>query len=286
MKTHLECLPCLSRNAVVIAQKSTDDPAVRLRIVRESMRLLMESDMQEAPTYYAAKIMDIAFRLTSGAQDDPYREEKDKSIALANRLLKELGSIPEYDPDSFESRLRLAVAGNILDFGIFSDLNVESALGAVKSALVKPLDREAVERVRLRMESAGRILYILDNSGEAVFDRVFMEPYRDKITLVVRGQPVFNDVTAADLSDCGLDGWRWADSGPNGYPGTILSETGEPFRKLFSEADLVIAKGQGNFETLNETSVPTVFLFLAKCPVVTALLNAEINSIQVRTVNF
>ena len=98
MKTHLECLPCLSRNAVVIAKKSTNDPAVRLRIVRESMRLLMESDMQEAPTFYAAKIMDIAFQLTSGAQTDPYREEKDKSIALANRLLKELESIPEYDP--------------------------------------------------------------------------------------------------------------------------------------------------------------------------------------------
>ena len=198
----------------------------------------------------------------------------------------ELPKLPEYHPDEFESRLRLAVAGNILDFGIFSDLNVEAALGAVKSALVKPLDREAVERVRLRMESARRILYILDNSGEAVFDRVFMEPYRDKITLVVRGQPVFNDVTAPDLPGCGLAGWRWADSGPNGYPGTILSETGEPFRKLFDEADLVIAKGQGNFETLNETRVPTVFLFLAKCPVVTALLKAEINSIQVRTVNF
>jgi len=284
MKACLNCLPCLGRNAVDAAKRSTDDPALQRKIMSESLHLLADADLNLSPPHLAGKILEIARRLTG--KSELYEAEKKRSNQLAERLLGELPKLPEYHPDEFESRLRLAVAGNILDFGIFSDLNVESALEAVKSALVKPLDREAVERVRLRMENARHILYILDNSGEAVFDRVFMEPYRDKITLVVRGQPVFNDVTAADLPDCGLDGWTWVDSGPKGYPGTILSETREPFRQLFSEADLVIAKGQGNFETLNETRVPTVFLFLAKCPVVTALLHAEINSIQVRTVNF
>ena len=284
MKACLNCLPCLGRNAVDAAKRSTDDPAIQRKIMSESLHLLADADLNLSPPHLAGKILEIARRLTG--KSELYETEKKRSNQLAERLLEELPKLPEYHPDEFESRLRLAVAGNILDFGIFSDLNVESALDAVKSALVKPLDREAVERVRLRMESARRILYILDNSGEAVFDRVFMAPYQDKITLVVRGRPVFNDVTADDLPGCGLDGWNWADSGPNGYPGTILSETCEPFRKLFSEADLVIAKGQGNFETLNETRVPTVFLFLAKCPVVTALLHAEINSIQVRTVNF
>ena len=159
---------------------------------------------------------------------------------------------------------------------------------AVKTAFTKPLDREAVRRLHDRMDSAEKILYILDNCGEAVFDRVFMEPYRDKITIGVRGRAAFNDVLLGDLADCGLDNFARAviANGPAGIPGTVLSECNDEFRKVFSEADLIIAKGQGNFETMNEYSEPIAFLFLAKCPVVLREIHAEQNSIQVRTINF
>jgi hypothetical protein len=139
--------------------------------------------------------------------------------------------------------------------------------------------------VKEKMDSAKRIFYILDNCGEAVFDRVFMEPYREKITLGVRGKPAFNDVTADDLSDCGLDGWKYIGNGPVGVPGTILSECDEAFLQEIERSDLIIAKGQGNFETMNEYSYPIAFLFLAKCPAVTRLIGAEMNSIQVRLIN-
>ena len=286
MKTHLECLPCLSRNAVVIAKKSTQDPMIQKQIVQNSMKMLAESDMQYSPTWYAAKIMDIALELTGGAQDDPYREEKDKSIALAKRILGELGSIPEYDPDSFESRLRLAIAGNILDFGIFSDLDLGEALQLIRKAFTAPIDREAMLKLQKRIESAHKILYVLDNCGEGSFDRVFMELFKDKVTVGVRGRNSLNDVTRRELAESGYGPEiPIVDNGSN-IPGSMIGSVPEPFLNAMKSADLIIAKGQGNFETMDDIPYPASFLFLAKCQVITRRLNAEPKSIQIRNIKF
>ena len=286
MKTHLECLPCLSRNAVVIAQKSTQVPMIQKQIVQNSMKMLAESDMQYSPTWYAAKIMDIALELTGGAQDDPYREEKDKSIALAKRILGELGSIPEYDPDSFESRLRLAIAGNILDFGIFSDLDLGEALQIIRKAFTAPIDRDAMLKLQKRIESAQKILYVLDNCGEGSFDRVFMELFKDKVTVGVRGRNSLNDVTRRELAESGYGPEiPIVDNGSN-IPGSMIGSVPEPFLNAMKSADLIIAKGQGNFETMDDIPYPASFLFLAKCQVITRRLNAEPKSIQIRNINF
>ena len=286
MKTHLECLPCLSHNAVVIAKKSTQDPMIQKQIVQTSMKMLAESDMQYAPTWYAAKIMDIALQLTGGVQDDPYREEKDKSIALAKRLLGELGSIPEYDPESFESRLRLAIAGNILDFGIFSDLDLGEALQIIRKAFTAPIDREAMLKLQKRIESAHKILYVLDNCGEGSFDRVFMELFKDKVTVGVRGRNSLNDVTRRELAESGYGPEiPIVDNGSN-IPGSMIGSVPEPFLNAMKSADLIIAKGQGNFETMDDIPYPASFLFLAKCQVITRRLNADLKSIQIRNINF
>ena len=286
MKTSLECFPCLLRNAVETAKRSSADPATREAILSEALRFLSEADLRMTPPFLAGKILDIALRHTG--KEDIYLEEKRRSGLLAEKLLLSLRKIPEYDPEDFGSRLRLAIAGNILDFGIFNDLDIERALQAVKTVFSEPLDGEAVKRLHARMDSAERILYVLDNCGEAVFDRVFMEPYRHKITLAVRGRAVFNDVLESDLADCGLAGFTRGviTTGSDGVPGVILSQCGEEFRRVFADSDLIIAKGQGNFETMNEYAGPIAFLFLAKCPVVIREIQAKPNSIQVRTLNF
>ena len=286
MKAHLECLPCLGKNAVDAAVRSTGDAGTQLKIVAESLRHLAENDLAMPPPYTARKLLDIAYGHTGSA--DIYRAEKRRSNRLAERLAAGLRQLPEYDPGSFESNLRLAVAGNILDFGIFGDLDIEAALGTVKSVMREPLDTAAVGRLHRRMEAAKKILYILDNCGEAVFDRIFLTPYRDKVTLVVRGRPAFNDVTAADLADCGLADFasRVIDNGPEGIPGVIPGCCGEALEAALADSDLVIAKGQGNFETLSDSTVPVAFLFLAKCRVVARELGVALNSIQVRTKNF
>lgn len=283
MNACLGCLPCLGKNALDAAVRSTNDPELQKKILADCFRMLAENDYQMPPPYTARKILDIAYSYTG--QADIYAAEKRRSNQMAKQLVAELPGVPEYHAEEFESRLRLACAGNILDFGIFADLDLSFAMEKVKTAFTKPIAEDAVQILKEKMDSAKRIFYILDNCGEAVFDRVFMEPYKEKITLGVRGKPAFNDVTADDLADCGLDDWKYIGNGPVGVPGTILSECDEAFLREFDRSDLIIAKGQGNFETMNEYSHPIAFLFLAKCPAVTRLIGVEMNSIQVRLIN-
>jgi hypothetical protein len=286
MKACIECLPCLGKNAVDSAKRSTANPEIRKKIVTQAFQVLSKADFSMSPPYYARKILNLSNELTG--QQDLYGAEKRKSNELAEKLLLELPNIPQYNPDDFESRIRLAIAGNILDFGIYCDLDIASALEVVKQTFAKPLDSAAVKRVKERMDSAEKILYVLDNCGEAVFDRVFMEPYREKIVLGIRGCAVFNDVTRDDLADCGLEGFTQGvvSNGPEGYPGVIIQEAPDEFLKEFNSADLIVSKGQGNFETLSDSTAPIAFLFLAKCPVVLREIGAELHSIQVRTINF
>ena len=277
-----ECLPCLGRNAVDVAKRSTSDPVLQKTILSEAFRVLAEDDYRMPPPCTARKILDIALKHTGRA--DIYAEEKRCSNRLAEQVAAELAGLPGY-ADDFDARLRLAAAGNLLDFGIFGDLDIPQALKTVKAVFAKPFPAEAAARLHRKMDSARRIFYLLDNCGEAVFDRVFMAPYRDKITLGVRGRPAFNDVTAEDLADCGLAGWKYISNGQAGIPGTVRSKCSDEFRRELESADLIIAKGQGNFETMEGTDLPAAFLFLAKCPVVVRLIGAEMNSIQVRLCN-
>ena len=286
MKTVLECLPCLSRNAVVIAERSSEDPLIRGRIVRDSMKMLADSDLSQPPPFYAAEIMNITMKHCSCPQADFYRNDKEKSTVLAKKLLQELDAIPEYDPERFESRLRLAIAGNILDFGVFSDLNLDEALQTIRQAFTAPIDFEAMRKLEKRIASARKILYVLDNCGEGVFDRVFMELFREKVTVAVRGQNSLNDVTRKELAESGYGPEiPIVDSGSN-IPGTMTEFLPDSFKSVMESADLIIAKGQGNFETMNEISLPVSFLFLAKCPVVIRLVGAKPKSIQIRNFNF
>ncbi len=285
MKTYLECIPCLSRNLVGLAERMTEDPVLRERIVSAGLHALADGDLRNPPPLLAREMMDKALEISNFACPDPYCSEKEKSTALAVRLLEHPERMPEYDSESFEDNLRLAVAGNLIDFCISGNFDPESAMETVRRILSEDVpDRDAVARLKQKMDSAKTILYLLDNCGEAVFDRAFMAPYREKIILGIRGLPAFNDVTHADLESSGLAAFAGKGIVDNatGIPGTVLSHAGDAFRKAFDHADLILAKGQGNFETLNETPGPIVFLFLAKCPVVIRLTGASRNSIQIR----
>ncbi len=283
MKTYLDCLPCLGKNAVDLARRLTDDPKTQREIVTASLSYLSGCDDKMSPPFHAQSIHDIA-RSCAKTALDPYLDEKRRSTRLAEDVLAELKKTPScYNPDDFESRLRLAIAGNILDFGIYANLDLRDVMPTVMQAFTKAIDPNAIRELHECMDHASRILYLLDNCGEAVFDREFIAPYRHKTILGLRGGPVFNDVTRDDLTDSGLDGFACGviDTGQN-CPGVILQSATEEFKREFSRSDLVIAKGQGNFETLHDAPHNALaFLFMTKCPVICKLLKANQNSLQV-----
>ena len=315
MKACLDCLPCLARNATELARRSArGDAALEGRIAAEGMRILgraAEEGYTLPPPCYARQLIDNALAMCGGAVPDPWAAEKKKSTELALKLMeafshKAVLGVPQFTAaetdamncvppglSDFEKRLRLAIAGNILDFSVYADLDIAAAMETMKEAFTKPVDAASVAELKRRMDAAKSILWIFDNCGEAVFDRLLMEPYRDKITLAVRGKPAFNDVTRADLEPSGLLPPDFAKCGgrivsnDDGVPGVVDATCGDQFRAAFAAADLIVAKGQANFETMSErTDKPIAFLFLAKCPVVCRSVGAEPKTIQVLLRNF
>lgn len=212
---------------------------------------------------------------------DPMADIKHNSTQLALKLLPQLRQIVERAENPFDAALCLAVAGNIIDYGINRDLDLAGVEESILSVINQPYDKEAAKELKKRMDEAETIFYMLDNCGEAVIDRLVMEPYKDKLTIGVRGKPVLNDVTVADALESGIDFAPIVDTG-DATAGVSFTRSGKGFLEKLHSADLVIAKGQGNFESMEHIfKRPVFYLFRAKCEVITTLLNCPFNSIQI-----
>lgn len=275
MRSFLECIPCLVRQTLESLTYATPDPALRETILREALRHIAEMPMHESPPHMATLIHRM-IRERCGC-DDPYKAVKARSNEAALALLPRMRDLVRHAPDPFEAAVRLSIAGNVIDFGTPNPPPEDDFVQVAEGALVHPMGgmpvsvfREAVEGV-----GSGGILFLGDNAGEIVFDTLLLEALAPKrCVYALRSTPVLNDATLAEGHAVGLD--AYADLVDNGSdaPGTILEWCSPAFRERFAAADLVIAKGQGNFETLSECDRRHVFfLFKAKCAVVARHLN-------------
>ena len=184
--------------------------------------------------------------------------------------------------DPLQTAIRLAIAGNVIDYGVRSDLTDEQVRSAIAWSLEAPLEPEALEALRAEILSAGSILYLADNAGEIVCDRLLLELLPlERVVLAVKGSPVINDATRADAVAAGLTELVQVVDNGSDVPGTILSRCSESFRRSFHEADLVIAKGQGNYETLSDADRRVYLLFKAKCPVIARDVGREVGELVI-----
>lgn len=266
MKSHLDCIPCFVRQALDAARMATDDPASHEQILREVLRLTSEMDLSNCPPAAGQRIHRRLRELTRNR--DPYAAVKKRFNRMALEMLPDLRDKITAAEDPFAAAVRLAIAGNIIDFGPKGSTTEKDAFDAIALALSEPLHgnmrvfREAVDR-------AETILYLADNAGEIVFDRLLIERLLPKrVTLAVRGAPVINDVTLEDAELTGLTGWIEVIDNGSDAPGTILSDCSPAFLEHFRTADLILSKGQGNFESLGDEDADIFFLLKAKCPVI------------------
>ncbi len=266
MKTHKDCIPCFIRQAEEAVEQATEDPRQREEILRMVMATMSRVDLRESPPAIAAELHRIIRHQTG--ERDPYLKIKERMNRLALDALPACAEFVTTAADIHEAAVRIAVAGNLLDSGAKLQSPTENLLPLLASLRERPLSGDPEVLIEAACH-AERILYIADNAGEIVFDRLLLNflPI-DKVTLAVRGYPVLNDALLADAEIAGFAGLVPVVDNGSDVPGTILEKCSKEFRTRFKEADLIISKGQGNYETLSEVPAPIFFLFTVKCPLV------------------
>lgn len=280
MRTYFDCVPCSVRQVLDAVRMITDDEAMHERVLRELLGMWQRMDMRQSPPAMAQQIHRFLRRITGVA--DPYSEVKGRYNEFALAMYPELRQRVESSPDPFETAVRLSIAGNIIDFGVNSHVAQDVVHEAILRSLTEPLDRDALEALKQAVAQAQDILFLGDNTGEIVFDRLLVERMpREKLTYVVRGAPILNDALRADAEVAGLtDLVEVIDNGSDA-PGTILETCSEAFRSRFERADLIIAKGQGNFESMDDTRKDVFFLLKPKCAVLARHLNCELGRLSI-----
>lgn len=267
-----ECYPCLFEQLLSLTKITGMEEGQGKRLFEHSMQQLLESNGEGIVVQHVIRsATDDAIALSGRDADfDPYREIKQRSNDVALAFADEFRARILESPKPLEEAVRVAAAGNIIDFGAkrHGSLDVEHEVRTIGERTFGRFDFEAFS---LRLQSAKCLLYICDNAGEIVFDRLFIEEIRRHfpqldVTCAVRARPVINDAVMADARYAGLDKVATVISSGSVYPGTLLEEVSGEFRRLFDEADLIVSKGQGNFETLLDDADERLFFILRiKC---------------------
>lgn len=268
MQTYLDCYPCLVRHALEAVRLTGMDEEGQERVIHGVLGCLGALAPAHTPVRLAAEIHRLIRDITG--IDDPYARVKEQANAMALAHLPELRRHCAAAPDPLNTAARIAIAGNIIDHGSLGEAYDLS--GALAECLGSPLDIDDFGRFRRDLHTAERIVYVADNTGEIAFDRLFLEEIRKvssaEIAVVVRGSPILNDATIEDARHVGLAEHALVVASGPGAPGCELARAPQEVRALFTAADLILSKGQGNYEALSEEPYPIYFLLKVKCPVI------------------
>jgi len=266
MKTSLDCIPCLVRQAIDAARLQSADTDLHRRVLQDVLHQASQMDFAQSPPVLAQQIHRHLRQMTGAA--DPYHDAKARQNQLAWGLFPELEKEIARASSPLAAAARLAIAGNVIDLGATSEVTEAQVRRSVRRVLAEPFHAD-FDNFAQSVADARSILYLADNAGEIVFDRLLVAQLpRERVTLAVRGAPVINDATREDARAAGLDKMVTVIDNGSDAPGTLLDDCSKAFRETFRQADLIIAKGQGNFESLSSSAKNIFFLFKIKCAVV------------------
>ena len=281
MNIQLECIPCFARQAMEAVAEVVTDPVQRETLLRRLLHEVADADWSSSPPAIAQQLHRAIRRALKN--DDPYRDIKNRMNRMAAELLPAIRERIAQDPDPREAAIRVAIAGNLLDAGAQTQISAEELPAHLDAIWNRPLRGDVIGFLRA-VERARNILFLADNAGEIFFDLLLLEQLpAEKITVFVRGAPVLNDATAADAEAAGIDAIAPVLDTGSDAPGTILEDCSENFRAWFDRADLIIAKGQGNYETLSNVAKNIYFLFIVKCPPVAEKIGEPVGSLVVKS---
>lgn len=277
MQTYLDCYPCFLRQAIEASRMAKASPSQQREIVLKALDILRSLPEGLTPPAIGAQVHQVVRDITGN--HDPYTEVKQEATDKALAMLHKLRQLIHDSDDPLETALRLSIAGNIMDLGPNPEYDLWEM---VEKMLTQDFGINDLPFLRQRLESAASILFLGDNAGEHVFDKLLIEELPIPVTYVVRGGAVLNDVTLEDALAVGLDAVAEVIDNGARVPGTILSLCHQEFQAHFESADLILAKGMGNYETLSEIPAPIYFLLQVKCPVISRDIGTSTGSMVVK----
>jgi uncharacterized protein with ATP-grasp and redox domains len=279
MRATPACIPCYLRQALAAAREVTEDAERQRQVLNEVAMVLPDLPLESTPAHNSTRVLWRAQEVLGC--DDPWATQKRHYSELALRMYPRLKALVEGSPDRLGTALRIAAAGNVIDLGILGGASVDVA-GMLDELLSQGFAIDDSDLLRRLMPSSGEALYLIDNAGETLFDRVLIEELISwdlRVTVAAKGQPILNDATVEDARMAGLD--QVAKVISNGSPmiGTALQSCSQAFLDLFERAQLIFSKGQANFETLDEIDKPIFFILKAKCPEVARELGVSVGDV-------
>jgi damage-control phosphatase, subfamily I len=278
MNTHVDCIACIVKKADKLADKYIKDKRQKYNFMKQVLEVIIDTDYDRSSPIIDAKFFRIAKKELG--VEDIYKEEKkffnDKLLSMEEKIEAML----EGAQDRLFHSLKVASAGNIIDFSALDNIDINFVKAIINETVEKYFNKELFIRLKTDLKGAQSLLYLGDNTGEIVLDKIFIKEISRqypqlRITFATRGKPIFNDVTEEDAYYVGMD--RYAKILHNGadLPGTDLREVSLEFKEYFDAADVVIAKGQGNFESLSGCGKNIYYLFLCKCDMMIQKLSAD-----------
>jgi hypothetical protein len=281
MKTYPDCLPCFLRQSIQASRLAGGDEAAQKRTADEVEKFLQGVSLSDTPPKTSRNMHVIIRKLLDNP--DPYKVLKDKYNNIAMSMYPFLKEKVKNSKDRLLTAVRIAIAGNVIDFGAQLEFELDKD---VNDVLYKDFAVFDYDAFRESLKNNREVLYLGDNTGETVFDRILIEEileiYGSEIQYAVKESPIINDATREDAVFAGIDKHAEIISTGCNSPGIVLEYCTKGFMDIYNSSGLIISKGQGNFETLNAEKRPIFFLFKIKCDVVAAFAGLPNGSILLK----
>lgn len=257
----LDCIPCMANSFVRLLKALGLPEEEKEMALRRLLHALAEADYDQSPPALAGEMHRVIRAILK--KPDPYKDIKEEWNRVLTDLYPDFQMIVRKADDPFYAAMRLAVAANVIDFGSQQQLDF---MNTIERGIHARLAIDDSPQLKRDVNSANTVLYVGDNCGEIVLDRLFIETMNhSNVYYAVRGAPVINDATLRDAKDVGMDQVAKVITTGDDSPGAVWEKTCSEFQQVFNMADVVISKGQGNLEGLIEVEQNSYFLLVTKC---------------------
>lgn len=278
MKATADCLICLLRQALNTARALSKDENFHIHSVKKATSYVMNAPLEETPAAISKPIYKIIAKYAK--IHDPFFAQKELSNNIAMQMAPTLRKIIKRSKDPLATALNIAVAGNTIDFGIAThNFNIAKEINKL---IKQNFSINVIDKFKNELKHIKNLLYICDNAGEIVFDMLLIEELLKNglnIKAAVKSGPIINDATMEDAEKIGLTKIVQVITTGSDDIGINWKNVSKNFLKSLKEADCIIAKGQGNFETCDNRKENFYFLLKAKCYVIADALGVKLNDI-------